>query len=222
MGSFGRRGWIDCFLSCRIERCKRILKKLGDAGYVVPYSMIEERTKNCAPSLPIISDCLIVVDRFAFDYPGTGNLARLSRLLRSLPRQHDALVGVCVSIYLSSEPLQLYPLQEAIDFIHSHHGVAAVAHPWCCSDPMKVCEDAVRMGIDALECFPPSDNKDFGTTIYSDFAKAHHLFCSSGSDYHGIAGMTATLGENVFPEDMAASFLESMKKHDVINKHGVV
>lgn len=107
MGSFGRRGWIDCFLSCRIERCKRILKKLGDAGYVVPYSMIEERTKNCAPSLPIISDCLIAGDRFAFDYPGTGNLARLSRLLRSLPRQHDALVGICVSIYLSSEPLQL-------------------------------------------------------------------------------------------------------------------
>lgn len=81
---------------------------------------------------------------------------------------------------------------------------------------MKVCEDALRLGIDGLECFPPCDNKDFGTTVYSDFAKAHHLFCSSGSDYHGIEGLAAVLGENVFPSDMAASFMDSMKKHNIV------
>lgn len=62
MASFVRRGCVHTVLSSRIERCKRILKNLETAGYVVPYSMIEERTKNCAPSLPIISDCLIVRD----------------------------------------------------------------------------------------------------------------------------------------------------------------
>lgn len=44
----------------RVERCKRILSKMAGAGYTVPYSMIEEKAKQSAPSLPIIAECLVV------------------------------------------------------------------------------------------------------------------------------------------------------------------
>lgn len=116
----------------------------------------------------------------------------------------------------SYEPLQLYDLKQAIDLIHSYQGVAAVAHPWLCLDPLHVCEDAVRFGVDGLECFPPEGRNEFGTSLYSSFAKEHELFCSSGSDYHAIEGAGVMVGTNVFPEEYANNFIETMKKHNII------
>lgn len=44
----------------RIQRCKSILEKLEQDGYPIPYSDIEEKTKDRYPSLPIIAQCLLV------------------------------------------------------------------------------------------------------------------------------------------------------------------
>lgn len=135
----------------------------------------------------------------------------------------DQFLGDTAPLYLqdlcftcSYEPLQLYDLKQAIDLIHSHQGVAAVAHPWLCLDPLRVCEDAVQLGVDGLECFPPEGRSEFGTSLYSSFAKEHGLFCSSGSDYHGIEGAGVMVGTNVFPEEYANEFIEVMKKHNII------
>ena len=67
---------------------------------------------------------------------------------------------------------------EAIQLVHSYGGVIAVAHPWYCKDAMKVCEEAVKLGIDGLECFPPEGSPEFGTSRYQTFAHDHNLFCS--------------------------------------------
>lgn len=113
--------------------------------------------------------------------------------------------------------MQLYGLKEAIDIIHSYNGVAAIAHPWLCVNPMRVCEDAVQLGVDGLECFPPAHREEYGTTQFVDFAKKHELFCSSGSDYHALGGQEVLPGENVFPEEYAKELVDYLKKHKIVN-----
>ena len=50
----------------RVKRCTTILEKLSHAGYVIPYSEIEEKTKDRYPSLPLIAECLVVFPGLSF------------------------------------------------------------------------------------------------------------------------------------------------------------
>ena len=112
--------------------------------------------------------------------------------------------------------MQLYSLKEAIDIIHSYRGVAAIAHPWLCGNPMQVCEDAVKFGVNGLECFPPTHREEHGTTQFVDFANQHQLFCSSGSDYHALGGEEVLPGENVFPLEYAKQFINYLTKQNIL------
>lgn len=116
----------------------------------------------------------------------------------------------------SYEPVRLFTIKEAIDFIHQHHGVACLAHPWLCDNPLATCNDCVHLGIDGMECFPPKHHKDYGTLIFVDFAKEHSLFCSSGSDFHYTENMEVDVGENIFPEEKADEFLSVLKKQNIL------
>ena len=44
-----------------MNRCKTILQRLASDGICIPYSEIEEITKDRYPSLPIIAECLLVL-----------------------------------------------------------------------------------------------------------------------------------------------------------------
>ena len=116
----------------------------------------------------------------------------------------------------SYEPVHFRTLKDGIELIHSYKGVAAVAHPWLCNDPLQVCSEALSYGVDGLECFPPSHREEYGTTQFRDFAHLHNLFCSSGSDFHGINNLEVPIGENVFPEEEVDAFLAVLKKHEVL------
>ena len=116
----------------------------------------------------------------------------------------------------SHEPLRLLTLNQAITLVHEYKGVAAVAHPWLCSDPLGVCAEAVKCGVDGMECFPPPQNTTIGTETLVRFASEKGLFRSSGSDYHAIEAMNIEPGDNVFPEEQAKCFIESMKKHGIV------
>ena len=74
----------------------------------------------------------------------------------------------------------------------------------------------VQKRLDGLECFPPSHREEYGTTQFRDFAHLHSLFCSSGSDFHGINNLEVPIGENVFPEEEVDAFLAVLKKHEVL------
>ena len=116
----------------------------------------------------------------------------------------------------SYEPVRLFTVKEAIDFIHSHHGLACLAHPWLCSNAMEVCEDTLKLQVDGMECFPPRHHASFGTEQFVTFAKEHCLFCSGGSDFHWAENCEVDVGDNCFPEEEAIHFL------DVLNKHGII
>lgn len=118
--------------------------------------------------------------------------------------------------YFSHEPVRLFTVKEAIDFVHQYHGIACLAHPWLCSDPTSVCKQAIELGIDGLECFPPKHHESYGTEEYVDIAKEHHLVCSSGSDFHSEVNCEVDVGENVYPKVYAEEFLCHLKKQNII------
>ena len=120
------------------------------------------------------------------------------------------------SLICSYEPVRFLTLQEGINLIHEYKGLAFVAHPWLCVNPLAVCSSAAELGIDGLECFPPKHREEYNTPVFRDFAHQHSLLCSSGSDYHGINDLEVPIGDNVFPAEEVDAFLTALKKHDVL------
>ena len=116
----------------------------------------------------------------------------------------------------SYEPVRLFTVKEAIDFIHKFQGLACIAHPWLCSNALDVCKNAYELQIDGIECFPPKHHSAFGTNIFVNFAQEHGLICSGGSDFHSIEDCSVDVGNNIFPEEFADAFLSIMKKHEII------
>ena len=116
----------------------------------------------------------------------------------------------------SYEPVRLFTVKEAIDFIHRFRGVACLAHPWLCTNALDVCKNAYELQIDGIECFPPKHHQDFGTDVFVNFAKEHDLVCSSGSDFHSHQDCSVDVGGNIFPEEFADDFLSMLKKQEII------
>ena len=116
----------------------------------------------------------------------------------------------------SYEPVKLYNLEQAIRFVHKYDGLCAVAHPWICSYPIRVCKEALKCGVDGVECFPPRHHSESGSMVYRTFCHKHNLFCCSGSDFHGITSNEVGIGENIFPEKEVRATLELFEQKGII------
>ena len=116
----------------------------------------------------------------------------------------------------SYEPVKLYNLEQAIQFVHKYDGLCAVAHPWICSYPIRVCKEALKCGVDGVECFPPRHHSESGSMVYRTFCHKHNLFCCSGSDFHGITSNEVVIGENIFPEKEVRATLELFEQKGII------
>lgn len=93
--------------------------------------------------------------------------------------------------------MKLYDLEQAIQFVHKHDGLCAVAHPWLYNYPIRVCKEALKFGVDGVECYPPRHHPQSNNMAYRTFCHNHNLFCCSGSDFHGIKSSEVGIGENV-------------------------
>ena len=74
----------------------------------------------------------------------------------------------------------------------------------------------MQKGVDGLECYPPSGHSEHGTSLYRDICRKHNLFCSSGSDFHGITLSEVGIGDNIFPEEDADELIDFFKKHSIM------
>lgn len=82
----------------------------------------------------------------------------------------------------ANEPKIDLSVKFVIDLIHDANGVAILAHPsnFFTIDEL---EKVVKDGIDGIEVFHPLHSSDL-TIFYKDFARAHSLLVSGGSDFH--------------------------------------
>jgi predicted metal-dependent phosphoesterase TrpH len=80
-------------------------------------------------------------------------------------------------------------IKNVCDIIHNAGGLAVLAHPGLRLDnttnifKKSLCEISI-LGIDGIECFYPSHNKEI-TNICVDFCRENDLLITAGSDSHG-------------------------------------
>jgi len=86
-------------------------------------------------------------------------------------------------------PKKYFPVQEAIETVHSLGGVAVLAHPHSISSDRAILKTVVselaRLGLDGLEVF---NNMCFDDDMIflENLARTHGLTITGGSDYHGV------------------------------------
>ena len=81
---------------------------------------------------------------------------------------------------------------------------------------MSVLNEIVNIGMDGLECFPPTFHPEFNTQFYFQFAQKHHLLPTSGSDYHGNKDPEVESGDNPFPEECRQAVIDCFKKQGIL------
>ena len=97
-------------------------------------------------------------------------------------------------------PKRFFPIDEAINLIHSAGGVAVLAHPPYVTrnhgELEALLQKFVEMGLDGLEAYNNGVNQD-GVYWLIGLARRHQLIVTGGSDFHGTEGSTINIGAGV-------------------------
>ena len=95
---------------------------------------------------------------------------------------------------ISSVKRKSFSVEQAIDIIHSAGGKAVFAHPMEVKKKteryedfyprlLEILQDAIKDGIDGIECIHPSANYE-ESIMLSSYAKKNRLIITRGSDFH--------------------------------------
>jgi 3',5'-nucleoside bisphosphate phosphatase len=170
----------------RINRAERVVEKLNALGVSITFEAVLKQAAGGAVGRPHIARALIaggfVGDfREAFDrYLGNGRVA-----------------------FIAKERL---PLVEAIALIQRAGGLAVLAHPGSHGTRERVAA-LVADGLDGVEILHPSHGWDDSQRLDA-LATEFDLVRSGGSDWHGGADGTRTLGMMRVPAQWLADQLE--------------
>lgn len=87
-------------------------------------------------------------------------------------------------------------MEEIIDTIHRNRGMAVLAHPGVnLKGKETLLEDILRLGMDGIEAFSSYHSPEQAEKFYSA-AKAHRVFVTCGSDYHGKTKPSIAIGQH--------------------------
>lgn len=146
----------------REERNHAILKKLSSKGMVIEYDELLSLTKKTLGRVHIAT--LMVQKKF----------------VSSIEEAFALYIGNGQSCFIAGDP---FPMEEAIEILHSAKGKAILAHPYLYPD--AIVERAITsFPFDGIEIHygNPSPEKK---KQWKAFAQSKNLICSGGSDFHG-------------------------------------
>lgn len=87
-------------------------------------------------------------------------------------------------------------LEETIQLIHQHGGVALLAHPGNnLKGQFELFDEMVALGLDGVECFSSYHTTETNKYFYNK-AKELNVLYTCGSDFHGKTKPSIHLGEN--------------------------
>lgn len=87
-------------------------------------------------------------------------------------------------------------LEETIQLIHQHGGVALLAHPGNnLKGQFELFDEMVTLGLDGVECFSSYHTTETNEYFYNK-AKELNVLYTCGSDFHGKTKPSIHLGEN--------------------------
>ncbi len=107
-----------------------------------------------------------------------------------------------------------YPdVHEVIDLIHSAGGLTVLAHPYT-YDSTDLMQELVGSGLlDGVEVWHPRNNEQ-QTAALQDFAVAHELLMTGGSDFHGMYTKSPRpLGSYSAPDETIKLMKDYKHKH---------
>ena len=105
-------------------------------------------------------------------------------------------------------------LEETIQLIHQHGGVALLAHPGNnLKGQFELFDEMVTLGLDGVECFSSYHTTETNEYFYNK-AKELNVLYTCGSDFHGKTKPSIHLGENgcLNPQEME----DCLKAHHLI------
>lgn len=103
-------------------------------------------------------------------------------------------------------------LVDMVKMIHEQSGIAILAHPGNnIKEDMELLDHIVECGIDGLEVYSSYHNQD-QIKIYRDYANAHNLLKTCGSDFHGKTKPSISLGQCDCSEEEQAILYEVLDK----------
>lgn len=153
------------FQKKRVERAKKIIKKLKENGVNIKYEELYEITDNMGNA-------------------GRLHIARLMagrKLVKNIKEAFEKYLSEGAPAYVEKEKITV---REAIDLIQGVGGVAILAHPGSMNRDEMI-EEWSGAGLDGIEVFHP-DHNNTKSANYMDIAIKNDLLVSGGSDFHGV------------------------------------
>jgi predicted metal-dependent phosphoesterase TrpH len=166
------------FQKVRVERAKKIIKKLKDHGIKIKFEELYEITDN-------------------MNNAGRLHIARLlseKNIVKSVKEAFDKFLGEGRPAYVEKERITV---KDAINIIKKIGGVAILAHP----SHLETDEIILKwkeQGLDGLEAYHP-DQPYLISAKYIDFARENKLLISGGSDCHGNQRDYGRIGDIKLP-----------------------
>jgi len=166
------------FQKVRVERAKKIIKKLKDHGIKIKFEELYEITDN-------------------MNNAGRLHIARLlseKNIVKSVKEAFDKFLGEGRPAYVEKERITV---KDAINIIKKIGGVAILAHP----SHLETDEIILKwkeQGLDGLEAYHP-DQPYLVSAKYIDFARENKLLISGGSDCHGNQRDYGRIGDIKLP-----------------------
>ena len=148
----------------RIRWSQKIVEKLRQLGYNIEWEHCMNRAKGGIIVRTHIADELVSIGAFE-----TADAAYNALLKKGAPAFVERAGKTS---------------KEAIDIIHEAGGLAFLAHPGIYKFEFQF-DEVLKEGIDGIEVFYALHSKET-TEHWYNIAKAHHLYTSVGSDFHGF------------------------------------
>lgn len=179
------------FQKVRIERAKKIIKKLKDHGIKIRFEELYEITDN-------------------MNNAGRLHIARLlseKNIVKSVKEAFDKFLGEGKPAYVAKERITV---KDAIDIIKKIGGIAILAHP----SHLQADEIILKwkeQGLDGLEAYHP-DHPYSISAKFIDIAMENNLLISGGSDCHGNQRDYGRIGDIRLPYEYFMYIKERYKK----------
>ncbi|QDR80590.1 PHP domain-containing protein [Sporomusa termitida] len=166
---------LGIILADRLQRAKKMVKKLNQLGYLIDYDKVAEFAGQAmAIGRPHVAAALV-----AGNYFNTATEAFAVLLANNGP---------------AYVPHYKLPPEQVIKLIEQAGGIAVLAHPGLIGNDNLVL-NIIKAGVGGLEAFHPEHDQAM-TDKYIDIANKYNLKITGGSDFHGIPGRyPAKIGE---------------------------
>ncbi|SYZ73110.1 PHP protein [Candidatus Zixiibacteriota bacterium] len=173
----------------RNRRGRKMLLKLKEMGFDIPYDVVREIAGKSAIARPHVADALLKLG-----------------FIKRYETAFGKYIGHDGPAYVAKE--NITP-KGAIDLIHRAGGLAILAHPGI-GGADKYIEDFIELGLDGIEVYHPQHNRRLRDR-YTEIAAKNHIIATGGSDYHGRSGRNSIIGAQRVPYELLMVMKEKLK-----------